>query len=117
MTRDRDESPFDLRGPCDEDEALRKRQHEREPKGALVTQTECLAGYSHRNGRRAYLNLVVKMARMVDEAANFVFVQLTGIYDKHHPDCAKRDKIGLAWERISHETKESGYRLSSFETI
>jgi hypothetical protein len=61
------------------------------------------------------------MALKVDEAANIVFVQLTeqvpGIYDKRHPDYARRDKIDLAWERIFHETKESGFRLSSFETI
>jgi hypothetical protein len=44
------------------------------------------------------------MARKVDEAANFVFVQLT---DKCHADYAKQDKIDLAWKRISHETKES----------
>jgi hypothetical protein len=58
------------------------------------------------------------MARKVDEAANFVFVQLVeqehGIYDKRHQNYARWDKIDLAWERISHETKESG---SSFETI
>jgi hypothetical protein len=53
------------------------------------------------------------MARKVDETANFVFVQLT---DKHHPDYARQDKIDLAWERISHEIKESGSWLSSFET-
>jgi hypothetical protein len=51
------------------------------------------------------------MAREVDEAANFIFVQLIeqvpGIYDKCHPDCAKQDKIDLAWETISYETKES----------
>jgi hypothetical protein len=49
---------------------------------------------------------------MVDEAANFVFVQLTeqelGIYDKCHANYARRDKINLAWERISHETKDPG---------
>jgi hypothetical protein len=28
-----------------------------------------------------------------------------------------QDKMHLAWERFSHETKESGSRLSSFETI
>jgi hypothetical protein len=37
---------------------------------------------------------------MFDEAANFVYVQLTeqepGIYDKCHPDYAIRDTIGLA---------------------
>jgi hypothetical protein len=33
--------------------------------------------------------------------------QESGIYDKRHPDYARRDKIGLAWERISHEMKES----------
>jgi hypothetical protein len=63
----------------------------------------------------------VKMARKVDEAANFVLVQLIviepGIYDKSHPDYARRNKIYLAWEWISHETKESGFRLSSFERI
>jgi hypothetical protein len=36
------------------------------------------------------------MARKVDEAANFVFVQLTeqklGIYDKCHADYAKQDE-------------------------
>jgi hypothetical protein len=63
------------------------------------------------------------MARKVDEAANFVFVQLIeqepGIYvhDKHYPDCARQNKRGLAWERISCETKESGSWLSSLETI
>jgi hypothetical protein len=52
------------------------------------------------------------MPRKVDDAANFVFTQLTeqqpGIYDKPHPFYARRDKIDLAWERISHEMKESG---------
>jgi hypothetical protein len=42
------------------------------------------------------------MTRKVDEAANFVFVQLIeqepGIYDKRHPDYARQDKIDLAWE-------------------
>jgi hypothetical protein len=38
------------------------------------------------------------MAWKVDKAANFVFVQLTE---------QEQDKIDLAWERISHETKES----------
>jgi hypothetical protein len=61
------------------------------------------------------------MARKVGEAANFIFVQLieqeSGVHDKRHPDYARQDKIELAWERISHETKESGSRLSSFETI
>jgi hypothetical protein len=61
------------------------------------------------------------MAQKVDEAANFVFVQLSeqepGMYSKHHPDYARQDKIDLVWERISHETKKSGSWLSSFETI
>jgi hypothetical protein len=61
------------------------------------------------------------MARKVDEAANFVFVRLIeqepGIYDKCHPEYARQDKIDFGWERISHETKESGSWLSSFETI
>jgi hypothetical protein len=37
------------------------------------------------------------MARNVDKAANFVFVQLIeqdpGIYDKRHPNYARQDKI------------------------
>jgi hypothetical protein len=52
------------------------------------------------------------MARKLDEAANFVLVQLiekeSGIYDKGHLDYARRDKVDLAWEKISHEMKESG---------
>jgi hypothetical protein len=40
------------------------------------------------------------MARKVDETANFVPVQLIekepGIYDKRHPDYARRDKVDLA---------------------
>jgi hypothetical protein len=39
------------------------------------------------------------------------------MHDKRHPDFARQGKTDLAWERISHETKESGSRLSSFETI
>jgi hypothetical protein len=58
--------------------------------------------------------------RKVDEAANFVFVQLTEqeprIWEKRHPDYARQGKIDLACENISHET-ESGSRLSSFGTI
>jgi hypothetical protein len=58
------------------------------------------------------------MARRVDEATSFVFVELTeqepGMYDKCH---ARRDKIDLVLERISHEMKESGSWLSSFETM
>jgi hypothetical protein len=61
------------------------------------------------------------MTRKVDEAANFVFLQLIeeerGIYDKRHPDYARQDQINLAWERISHEVVESESWLSSFETI
>jgi hypothetical protein len=61
-----------------------------------------------------------RLALKVDDAANFVFVQLIEqepcIYDKIHPDYARRDKIDLDWERISHETKEfvgvSVYSLS-----
>jgi hypothetical protein len=44
--------------------------------------------------------LFLKIARKVDEAANFVFVQLIGqepgMYDRHHPDYARQDKIDLA---------------------
>jgi hypothetical protein len=50
--------------------------------------------------------LLVKVARNVDVAANFVFMKLieqeSGIYDKCHSDYAMRNKIDLAWERISH---------------
>ncbi|PNF36258.1 hypothetical protein B7P43_G08473 [Cryptotermes secundus] len=51
------------------------------------------------------------MARKADKVDNFVFVQLIeqepGIYDKCHPNYGRRDKVDLAWERISHEMKES----------
>jgi hypothetical protein len=60
------------------------------------------------------IRLCLKMARKADEVANFVFVQLTeqepGIYQKRNPGYARQDTI-------SHETKESGHRLGSFETI
>jgi hypothetical protein len=56
------------------------------------------------------------MAQKIDKAANFVFVQLIeqepGMYDKCHPDYTRLDKIDLAWERISHEMKESGSCLT-----
>jgi hypothetical protein len=46
------------------------------------------------------------MARKVDEAANFVFVQLIeqepGIYDKCHAVYARKDRTVLAGERIFH---------------
>lgn len=32
--------------------------------------------------------------------------QEPGIYDKHHPDYARRDKTDLVWEKISHEMQE-----------
>jgi hypothetical protein len=61
------------------------------------------------------------MARKVDKAASFVFVQLTeqepDIYEKRHSDYDRQDKIDLTWEGISHETKESGFRLNYFKTI
>jgi hypothetical protein len=67
------------------------------------------------------IHLLLKMARKVDEAVNFVFVQLTeqepGVYDKCHADYTRSDKVDLAWERISHDMKESGPWLSFFETI
>jgi hypothetical protein len=57
------------------------------------------------------IHLFVKMARKVDETANFDFVQLieqeSGISDKRHTDYARWDKIDLAWERISHRMEES----------
>jgi hypothetical protein len=58
------------------------------------------------------IHLFLLMARKVDEAANFLPVQLTeqepGIYDKCDADFGRQDKIDLAWDRISHEIKESG---------
>jgi hypothetical protein len=61
------------------------------------------------------------MARNVDEAANLVSVHLIeqepGIYDKCQADYDRQDKIDLAWERLSHQMKESGSCLSSFETM
>jgi hypothetical protein len=42
----------------------------------------------------------LSIAQKVDEAANFVFMQLIehrpGIYDKCHTDYARQDKIDLA---------------------
>jgi hypothetical protein len=58
------------------------------------------------------------MARKVDEASNFVFVQLIeqepGIYDKCHPDYTRRDKRDSAWKRISREMNESGMYIYVF---
>jgi hypothetical protein len=52
------------------------------------------------------IQLFYKMARKIDEAAIFVLVRLieqeTSVYDKHHPDYPRQNKIDLAWERISH---------------
>jgi hypothetical protein len=66
------------------------------------------------------IHLSLLIAREVDEALNFVFVQLIeqepGIYDNCQADYARQDKIGLAWERISLEMNESGSWLSSSET-
>jgi hypothetical protein len=50
------------------------------------------------------------MARKVDQTANLVFNAVNGagawyIYDRGHPDYAGREKIDLAWERISHKMK------------
>jgi hypothetical protein len=57
----------------------------------------------------------------VDEAANYVIVQLieqeSDIHVKWHVGYARRDKIDLAWKRISYDTNESKSWLSSFETI
>jgi hypothetical protein len=61
-------------------------------------------------------HLFIKMGLKVDEAANFVFVQLNE-QEQRHPHYARQDKINLIWGRIFHETKESGSMLRSFETI
>jgi hypothetical protein len=44
------------------------------------------------------IHFFVKMARKVNEASNFVLVQLIepGINDKRHPDYARQEKIDLA---------------------
>jgi hypothetical protein len=49
------------------------------------------------------------MGRKVDEAANFVLVQLTepGIYDKRHPDYARRDKVGFEIKNMSAKTMQT----------
>jgi hypothetical protein len=39
------------------------------------------------------------------------------VHYKCYPDNPRQDKIDLAYESISHETKETGSKLSSFETI
>jgi hypothetical protein len=58
------------------------------------------------------IHFFVKVARKIDEAANFVFVQLIeqehGIYGRRHTDYARRNKIDLAWGTISHETNKTG---------
>jgi hypothetical protein len=67
------------------------------------------------------IHLLIYIARKVDEDANFVSVQLTeqepGVYDKRHLDYARWNKTDFAWERISHQMKEPGSWLNSFETI
>jgi hypothetical protein len=56
------------------------------------------------------IHLFVKMVLKVHEAPNFVFVQLIekepSIYDKRRAAYAWRNKIGLAWERISHRMEK-----------
>jgi inosine/xanthosine triphosphate pyrophosphatase family protein len=64
------------------------------------------------------IHLFFKIAWKVDEAVNFAFVLLIvqepGIYAKRHADHARQDKIDLAWERISHEMKESGWLVCMY---
>jgi hypothetical protein len=52
------------------------------------------------------------MTRKLDEAANFVFVQLIEqslvyVYEKCHPDYVRQDKIYLAWKKFT-EMRETG---------
>jgi hypothetical protein len=58
------------------------------------------------------IDLFLKIAWKVEEAANFVFIQLIeqepAIHDKHHADYAMQDNIDLTWERISRRMEESG---------
>jgi len=46
------------------------------------------------------------------QSIHFAFVQLNdqvpGLYEKSHPDHTQRDKVDLAWERISHDIREHG---------
>jgi len=56
-------------------------------------------------------------AQKFDEATHFAFVQFTeqeqGLYDHSNPDYAQRDKLDLAWEKISHEITEPGMYIFS----
>jgi hypothetical protein len=49
------------------------------------------------------IHLFLLMARKVDEAANFVFVQVIeqepGMCNKRHPDYSRQDKMDLVQER------------------
>jgi hypothetical protein len=51
-------------------------------------------------------------AQKFDETTHFAFAQCTeqkqGLYDHSHPDYARRDKLDLAWEKISHQITEPG---------
>jgi hypothetical protein len=58
------------------------------------------------------IHLFLKTARKFDEAANFVLVQLIeqepDICNKRYQDYARRGKVDLAWEKISHKMKKAG---------
>ena len=53
-----------------------------------------------------------QMAQKVHEATNFAFIHLTdqgpSLYEKSHSNYTQRDKVDLAWERISHDIREHG---------
>ena len=56
------------------------------------------------------------MAQKVHEDTNFALVHLTdqgsSLYEKSHSNYTQRDKVDLAWERISHDIREHGiFRL------
>ena len=52
------------------------------------------------------------MAQKVHEDTNFALVHLTdqgsSLYEKSHSNYTQRDKVDLAWERISHDIREHG---------
>jgi hypothetical protein len=59
-----------------------------------------------------------QMAQKVNEATNLAFVQLIdqgpSLYEKSLSDYTRRDKVDLAWERISQDIRESGIFLLKF---
>jgi hypothetical protein len=76
--------------------------------GACQSSQNCVAAWfpsvSCILNRASVIHMFLKKTRKVDEAANFVFVQLIkqepGVYDKRHPGYAKDVKTDLTWEEF-----------------